>query len=146
MKATTKIRKHPLGSHFGRTLWKWCYSNDVIQIQMLIFESRIVFKCSNYVQMFEFIFECWRNVFLVHALEKWRLQMMWKNIWKRKEICILLLSSFLNPKICFLLGKGVEGAGRAGGGLVFECLCWARAWRSTRGFSWTDVTKRDGGR
>ena len=108
MKATTKIRKHPLGSHFGRTLWKWCYSNDVIQIQMLIFESRIVFKCSNYVQMFEFIFECWRNVFLVHALEKWRLQMMWKNIWKRKEILLLLLS-FLNPKISFFVGKGGDG-------------------------------------
>ena len=108
MKATTKIRKHPLGSHFGRTLWKWYYSNDVIQIQMLIFESRIVFKCSNYVQMFEFIFECWRNVFLVHALEKWRLQMMWKNIWKRKEILLLLLS-FLNPKISFFVGKGGDG-------------------------------------
>ena len=108
MKATTKIRKHPLGSHFGRTLWKWCYSNDVIQIQMLIFESRIVFKCSNYVQMFEFIFECWRNVFLVHALEKWRLQMMWKNIWKRKEILLLLLS-FLNPKISLFVGKGGDG-------------------------------------
>ena len=43
---------------------------------MLIFEFWIVFKCSNYIQMFEVIFECWRNVFLVHALEKWRLHMM----------------------------------------------------------------------
>ena len=45
-----------------------------------------------------------------------------KHMKKERDLHILL-SSFLNPKICFLLGKGVEGAGRVGGGLVFECLC-----------------------
>ena len=33
---------------------------------------------------------------------------MWKNIWKRKEIFLLLLS-FLNPKISFFVGKGGDG-------------------------------------
>ena len=67
--------------------------------------------------MFKFIFECWRNVFLVHALEKWRLQMMLarkKYIWKRKEISLLLLLSFLNPKISFFIGKGWVGSVCAG--------------------------------
>ena len=44
-------------------------------------------------------------MFLVHALEKWRLQMMKKNILKRKEISLLLLLSFLNPKVSFFIGK-----------------------------------------
>ena len=30
----------------------------------------------------------------------------WKKTWKRKEISLPLLLSFLNPKISFLLGKG----------------------------------------
>ena len=61
--------------------------------------------------MFEFIFECWRNMFLVHALEKWRLQMTKKiYIWKRREISLLLHLSFLNPKISFYIGK-VNGGG-----------------------------------
>ena len=54
-----------------------------------------------------------------------------KNIWKRKDISLLLLLSFLNPKISFFIGK------RRG------CLCWE--WRNARGFSWTNVTKCGGG-
>ena len=30
---------------------------------------------------------------------------MKKNIWKRKEISLILLLSFLNPKISFYIGK-----------------------------------------
>ena len=43
-----------------------------------------------------------------------------KNIWKRKEISLLLLLSFLNPKISFFIGNG-------------GCLCWA--WRNAWGVS-----------
>ena len=73
-------------------------------------------RISNCIQMFklywmfEFIFECWKNVFLVHVPERWHLQMMKKkNVWKRKEISLLLLLFFLNPKISFLIGKGKGG-------------------------------------
>ena len=31
-----------------------------------------------------------------------------KNIWKRKEISLLLLLSFLNPKTSFFIGKGAR--------------------------------------
>ena len=42
----------------------------------LFSDSNVYIWISNSIQIFEFIFECWRNVFLVHALGKWRLQMI----------------------------------------------------------------------
>ena len=73
----------------------------------LVSDSGAYIWISNCIQMFKFIFECWSNMFLVHALEKWRLQMMKKNILKRKEISLLLLLSFLNPKVLLRRGGGV---------------------------------------
>ena len=86
---------------------------------------------SNCIHIFEFIFECWRNVIRRHALEKWRLQK--KATWKRKEISLLLLLSSLNPKISFFYLERGEG-----------CFCWAWS-NARRGFLWINVTKRDGG-
>ena len=48
----------------------------------LVSDSNAYIWISHYIQMFElysmfeFIFECWRDVLLVHALEKWHLEMM----------------------------------------------------------------------
>ena len=67
------------------------------------------------------------TIFFVLLVLSWK-----KNIWKRKEISLLLLLSFLNSKLSFFIGKGVGG--EEGG-----YLCWA--WRNARGLSWTNMTK-----
>ena len=146
---------------------------------MFISQFQIVFKCSNYIQMFEFILHMafqelaccrWRRLqwcgswYPRNCSKKWNpfldgiepgqatdnndmfcllsiILCCWyldekKNIWKRKEISLLLLISFLNPKISFFIRK----AGGEGGG----CLCWA--WRNTRGYkreqTWQSVMVR----
>ena len=49
--------------------------------------------------MFEFIFECWKNVFLVHAPERWK---------KEKEKRFLYFYSYSSKilKFRFLSGRG----------------------------------------
>ena len=110
------VKKNSM-KYFCITKEKNAYMERVIQISMfnssylflfillcnidstLVLDSNAYIWISNCIQMFEFIFECWRNVFLEHAIEKWRLQMIWNNIWKRQEISLLLLLSFFNPKM-----------------------------------------------
>ena len=71
----------------------------------LVSDSNAYIWNSYCIRMFEFIFECWRNVLLVHALENLGLQMKKKIIWKRKKISSLLFLSFLNLKFCFLMRR-----------------------------------------
>ena len=89
----------------------------------LVSDSNAYIWFSNCIQMFKLYSNVWiyirmlkdLDVFLVHALEKWRLRMMWKNIWKRKDISLLLLLFFLDPKISGFLGDGGRG------GVCAEC-------------------------
>ena len=121
---------------------------------MFISQFQIVFKCSNYIQMFEFILHMafqelaccrWRRLqwcgswYPRNCSKKWNpfldgiepgqatdnndmfcllniILCCWyldekKNIWKRKEISLLLLISFLNPKISFFIRKAGGGGG-----------------------------------
>ena len=42
----------------------------------LVSDSNAYIGISNCIQIFEFMFECWRNVFSVNTPGKWRLQVM----------------------------------------------------------------------
>ena len=52
--------------------------------------------------MFEFIFECWKNVFLVHAPERWKKE-------KGKRFLYFCSYPFKILKFRFLSGRGRGG-------------------------------------
>ena len=93
----------------------------------LVSDSNAYIWISSCTQMFELYsniriyVQFWRNVFLVHALEKWRLRMI--------QLHQELVNASKKKTVFYWEGRG--------------CLCWA--WRNARGFSWTNVTKHNGG-